>query len=195
MSEDGWGKDLDCASLILHPSSLVRAMTKTRLTLVAAVVMALVVVAFFWVARAASPGITLQVLKAAPLGDSVAVMCEVRNRTSTKCNLVPLRLETNNGTAWRLCSDGLGGYSTVEDISPEQAGKLICTIRQLPSGTRARLVFQNQRALKGLRSFLLRLKLRLSGQNARLPLNPFDSTVLILSADPVEIVSEAFSAP
>ena len=169
-------------------------MTKTRLVFVAVVVVAVALVAF-WAVRPAAPGITLQVLKAAPLGDAVVVMCEVRNRTSTKCNLVPLRLETNNGTVWRPCSHGLGGYSSIDGILPEQAGKLVCTIKQLPSGTRARLVFQNQRALKGLRSFVLRLKLRLAGQQARVPLNPFDNTVLILSADPVEIVSEEFAAP
>ena len=168
-------------------------MIKTRLVFVAAVVVVLAVA--LWVARSPAPGISLSILKVAQLGDAIAVMCEVRNRTSTKCNLLPLRLETNNGTAWRLCSQGLGGYSSVDDISPEQAGKLICTIKRLPSGTRARLVFQNQRALKGLRSFILRLKLRLNGQNGRIPLNPFDDTILILSSDPIEVVSEEFAAP
>ena len=179
---------------IPHPSSSILQMTKARLAFVVAVLMVLVAVAF-WEARPSAPRISLSILKAAPLGDAVAVMCEVRNRTSTKCNLLPLRLETNNGTAWRPCSDGLGGYSSVDDISPEQAGTLICTIKKLPSGTHERLVFQNQRALKGLRSFVMRLKLRLDGQHGRIPLNPFDKTVLILSADPAEIVSEEFAAP
>jgi hypothetical protein len=170
-------------------------MTKTRLAFVAAAVVVAALAVAFWALRPAAPGITLQVLKAAPLGDAVAVMCEVRNRTSTKCNLMPLRLETNNGAAWGTCFQGLGGYSSIDGILPEEAGKLVCTIKQLPSGTRSRLVFQNQRALKGLRSFMLRLKLRLAGQQARVPLSPFDDTVLILSADPVEIVSEEFDAP
>jgi hypothetical protein len=173
---------------------------KTRIALIAAVVMGLLclslVGAAFWAARPAAPRITVQVIKAAHLADSVVATCEVCNLTSTKWNLVPVRLETNDGTGWKSSSQGLGGYSSLNDIlPPDQAGKLVCTMKRLPPGTRSRLVFQNHETLKGLRSFTLRLKLRFTGKHPRISLNPLDDTMVIFRADPVEIVSEEFTSP
>ena len=124
----------------------------------------------------------------------MSVTFEVLNHTSKQYGLEPVRLEANDGTGWKPCGQGLSGFSTFDDVLPDQAGKLVCLIKQLPSATRLRLVFLSQRGFKGLSSFMLRVKQRLSGQNSGLSLNPFDK-VIVFYPDGPEIVSDEFAAP
>lgn len=136
--------------------------------------------------------LTLRCSKVAVLGDGLLVSFDISNRTSQPYSLRPVRLERFESNEWIKVFDGIGSFSETGDFGARRQGALGCVVKQLPAGTRMRLVIESQRARKGLETIAVRVRVRLSGDQ-RMSLNPFDGVLFF--TDPVELTTEEFLAP
>jgi hypothetical protein len=161
-------------------------MPRARLALIAASVLALVCLPFvFWATR---PSNNLRLVKATRTGNEVIVSFTMTNdmRYFSISGLSPLRLEQDQNGIWRKCPDGL---CSSPEADPVFATRLTCVVRR--TSGRLRLVAQRRVQVMGLRSFALRLRLRLSGTGG-ISLSPFDKKFYSYQK---EVVSEPFVLP
>jgi hypothetical protein len=164
-------------------------MPKARLALTAAVMIALVCMPFVFLAKP-SPHIELHFLKALPIAEGVIVAFQIRNAPPSFHSIAPLKLEAIDGTTWKELPGGFGAWTQIEETNVV----FCCTIDRKAQPKRLRLVTQYQRTLNPFERFITLVKLRLSGKNNRVPLNPFNKSVALFS-DPMEVTSEEFAPP
>jgi hypothetical protein len=165
-------------------------MPKERIVLIAVTAIALVCVPFAFLAKP-SPRVELHFLGTAPYGQAMAVLFEVRNRPPSFFGVSAVRLEAIDGATWKEFRGGV----VMAGVADAPTNFIFsCVIdRQVHAG-RLRLVTQYERTLSPLGSFIARVKLRLSGRNNQIPLNPFSKSVALFS-NPVEVTTEEFALP
>src|SRR5262249_1175242 len=150
-------------------------MAKARLTQIAvAVGIALVCLPFVFLAKP-SPHIELHFLKALPIAEGVIVAFQVRNAPPSFHTIAPLKPEAIDGTTWKELPGGFTGSAQIEETNVV----FCCTTDRPTQAKRLRLVTQYQRTLNPLERFIALAKLRLSGKNNRVPLNPFSKGVAL----------------
>jgi hypothetical protein len=138
-------------------------MPKSRVALIAAVVIALMCVPFFFLGRSSSTGITLHYAGSEGPPGEVVPSIAITNHTGSMCQLRGSRLDTWDGNTWNQYYNGIS-WASVHDIQPHSGVKLRCYIKPLPpSGTHVRLEMVTVRAEGGLPSFIWRVKQWRSG--------------------------------
>jgi hypothetical protein len=167
-------------------------MPKSRLALIAAVVIALVCVPFLFLARSPSAGITLSLLGTDPVADALGVTFAISNHTGRSYHVSTSRLETRVGNGWKECPDGIVGLSISEIQWPHSEGKLRCVIKPLPPGTPVRLVMRSMREEGGLSSFIWRVKVWRAGNASFSSLFDFKTKFLL---ERNELTTEEFPVP
>jgi hypothetical protein len=133
----------------------------------------------------------MQVVDVVPGESTILVRLEVTDNTSRQYLLTPVRLEKKDENGWKKCPGSLSGFADPPmgvDITISR-----CSIFVMPQspGAQLRLVVDVQRPRQGLGTFWERLRLRLSGQNKQVSLNPFDTRDVIFTKV-AEVISDEF---
>jgi len=168
-------------------------MPKTCVALADVLVLALLCIPFVFLFTKPSSALTIQGVDPRLMGDGYSVTLALSNHTAHVYSSFPVRLELASPAGWKECPGGIYGFSVGDDLRSHAQASVSCFIKKMPPGSRLRLVVLCQRARKGLDSFIVRLRLRLSGKSS-FSLNPFNKKVLFYT-DPIEVVSDDFTEP
>lgn len=166
-------------------------MLKQCVAVAVVLLLALVCVSFaFLLIGKPRSGITLHFVEVVKGRGGFVVSLAVSNETEHVGGLIPLRLEKMEERRWKPCPDGIGGYSLSHD--PDRNTTLACVVKRVPG--RLRLVVQSRVQLKGLDSYLRRLRLRFVEGKKIISLVPREQTFIFYSP-PKEIISDEFVEP
>ncbi len=151
--------------------------------------LACVSLAFLLVGKTRSD-ITLHFVEIVKGRGGFVVSLALSNHTEHVGGFIPLRLEQMEEGMWKPCPDGIGGYSLSHD--PDRNTTLACVVKRVPG--RLRLVAQCRVQLKGLDSYLRRLRLRFVEGKKIISVFPRERTFIFYSP-PQEIISDEFVEP
>jgi hypothetical protein len=151
---------------------------------------ALVSLAFAFLAGKPSPAIELHFLQGAQVGDSFWATFGISNRTGLPYSIRPLRLETLEGGSWTELKQGVGGFSGPEGLGLLLDPTITCILKQIPQ-SRLRLVAESTRERVGQETLLTRARMLLSPKSRRLAFRPFNTKFY----EDAETVSDEFTVP
>src|SRR4051794_9183095 len=109
---------------------MILQVAKRRLIIVIALALALLVLAVALTIATTPEPITLHNLNARGFGDSVLVNLEVSNHTSHAYTFIPLRLEVCDSPTWRVCPDGIHGFSQSDGVQAHSGGRISCVVKR-----------------------------------------------------------------
>ncbi len=115
---------------------------------------------------------------------------EVRNDTAARVSFYPAAFEVQTGAVWTACYQFKSGYQNAEHLAPHTVTSVTYETPPLPTGCPIRLRFGANRENRGLRGFLMRLRIHFI-PGARISLNPWDKTSHVYTA--VDLLSETFT--
>jgi hypothetical protein len=165
-------------------------MPKLRIAVLVMVVLALLSICF--ALKRPSPTITLHKLRISKVADTLGVSIQATNHTLRLYAIVPVRLEIRDDLGWKEYPGVIAGLGLGTQVEPHNTAWAGCILQRASTGARLRLVFVAEKGRRGLETFLLRVRLRLSGDPSQ-SLNPFDKRIIACAES--FVVSEDFVQP